>query len=320
MLLRCSAPSLIKPAPGSQRSPRIRRSGVWNAATGATIAKLEHRGPITSVAFCPSEDCIVTTATDGVVRIWDIKTSDTRYENSHSAPGTKVVVDPARRNSAVTVGRDGTIDVWDLETGAKVLVLKGHVNAIFDASFSSTGEYLVTASRDKTARIWRIPAATTTPNRTNVGAQTRTIDIDDKAKLVALGSSDGTVALLETGTFRRLASARISQRAVTLIKFNEQANQVLLGSEDGSVALYSIPKLERLYSGSTDNSEIGGGYFTETGFSVLTLGGGTYAYDGKTLTQIRRHNYDCGHLLSSLPGVIVPRLPKRAEQLVSSIT
>ena len=234
----------------------------------------------------------MTTATDGVVRIWDIKTSDTRYENGHSAPGTKVVVDPARRNSAVTVGRDGTIDVWDLETGARVLALKGHVNAIFDASFSSTGEYLVTASRDKTARIWRIPAATTTPNRTNVGAQTRTIDIDDKAKLVALGSSDGTVALLETGTFRRLASAKISQRAVTLVKFNEQANQVLLGSEDGSVALYSIPKLERLYSGSTDNSEIGGGYFTETGFSVLTLGGGTYAYDGKTLTQIRHHNYD----------------------------
>ena len=196
------------------------------------------------------------------------------------------------RNSAVTVGRDGAIFVWDLETGTKVLTLNVHADDIFDASFSSTGEFLVTASRDQTARVWRVPAATTTLSRTNVGAETRTIDVDSKAKLVVLGSYDGTVALVDTNTLKRLASAKISKRAVTLVKFNEQANQVLLGSEDGSVALYSIPKLERLYHGMTDNSEIAGGYFTKTGFSVLTMGGSTYGYDGTTLSQVRHHNYD----------------------------
>src|SRR6478609_4332762 len=42
----------------------------------------------------------------------------------------------------------------------------------------------------------------------------------------------------------------------------------------------------------TDNSEIAGGYFTMTGFSVLTVGGSTYGYDGKTLSQVFHHNYD----------------------------
>ena len=42
----------------------------------------------------------------------------------------------------------------------------------------------------------------------------------------------------------------------------------------------------------TDNSEIAGGYFTNTGFSVLTTGGSTYGYDGTTLSQVRHHNYD----------------------------
>ena len=235
----------------------------------------------------------MTTTTDGVGRIWDIKTSDLKFPlNGHSAPITKVVLDPAGRNSAATVGRDGALLVWDLETGTRVLTLNGHTGDIFDASFSSTGEFLITASSDQTARIWRIRAATTTLNRTNIGVDPRTIDINNNAKLVALGSYDGTVALLETNTLKRLASAKISERAVTLVKFNEQADQVLLGSEDGSVALYSIPKLERLYHGLTDNSEIAGGYFTRNGFSVLTLGGSAYTYDGKTLSQVRHHSYD----------------------------
>jgi WD40 repeat protein len=106
-----------------------------------------------------------------------------------------------------------------------------------------------------------------------------------------LGSYEGTAALLETDTLKRLADARVSESAVTLAKFNAQASQVLLGSQDGSIALYSIPNLERLYGGSTDNSEIAGGYFTETGFSVLTLAGGTYAYDGKMLSEVRRHSH-----------------------------
>ena len=270
-----------------------RTARVWDALTGEQIARLEHPRTINSVAFCPSGDCIVTAATDGVVRIWDIKTSDTKFQlNDHSGPVTKVVVGSAGRNSAVTVGRDGAIFVWDLETGARVLTLNVHAADVFDASFSSTGEFLVTASRDQTARVWRVPAAATTLSRTNVGAETRTIDVDSKAKLVVLGSYGGTVALLDTNTLRRLASVKISESAVTLARFNEQASQVLLGSEDGSVALYSIPNLEGLYFGMTDNSEIAGGYFTMTGFSVLTVGGSTYGYDGKTLSQVFHHNYD----------------------------
>jgi hypothetical protein len=90
-------------------------------------------------------------------------------------------------------------------------------------------------------------------------------------------------ALLDTNTLRRLASVKISESAVTLARFNEQASQVALGSEDGSVALYSIPNLESLYFGMTDNSEIAGGYFTMTGFSVLTVGGSTAAETNRTV-------------------------------------
>jgi WD40 repeat protein len=276
---------------------------VWNALTGELISKMDHGQLVSTIAFCPSTDCMVTAASDGVIRKWDIKTGDFIADlNGHSGEVMKVVVNPARKNSMVTVGRDGAVFMWDLETADKVLALYGHTDNIFDASFSSTGEFLVTTSRDKTARIWRVPAAITTSNRTNLGAETRTIDIDSNAKLVALGSYSGTVALLETSTFTRLASAKVSERAVTLIKFNEQASHVLLGSEDGSVALYSIPKLEPLYRASTDGSEIAAGFFTGAGFAVLTLDGGVYMYDGKTLSQVGHHTYDSASTIALTTG------------------
>ena len=189
-----------------------RTARVWETLTGEQIAKLEHPRPISSVEFCPSGDCIVTTGYDGVARVWDVKTGDIKHSlNGHSEQIKKVAVDPAGRNSAVTVGRDGAIFVWDLETGTKVLTLNVHAADIFDASFSSTGEFLVTTSRDQTARVWRVPAAATTLGRTNIGADTRTIDVDGKAKLAVLGSYDGTVALVDISASKRLASATISK-------------------------------------------------------------------------------------------------------------
>ena len=61
------------------------------------------------------------------------------------------------------VGPDGTgyhresdrlAKVWDARTGAEILNLKGHSDAIFSAAFSPDGSRVVTGSVDRTARIW----------------------------------------------------------------------------------------------------------------------------------------------------------------------
>jgi WD40 repeat protein len=46
--------------------------------------------------------------------------------------------------------------IRDIVTGKSLSKLEGHTNAICSASFSPDGKFVVTASRDKTARIWNI--------------------------------------------------------------------------------------------------------------------------------------------------------------------
>ncbi len=47
-----------------------------------------------------------------------------------------------------------TARVWDPLTGKELVVLRGHEGPVWSAAFSPLGDRIVTASLDKTARVW----------------------------------------------------------------------------------------------------------------------------------------------------------------------
>ena len=63
---------------------------------------------------------------------------------AYSPDGTRIV----------TASEDKTARIWDARTGAQLVVLPGHGNAVEFAAYSPDGTRIVTASADKTARIW----------------------------------------------------------------------------------------------------------------------------------------------------------------------
>jgi WD40 repeat protein len=49
---------------------------------------------------------------------------------------------------------DNTVRIWDVATAKEIAVLRGHEQPVYTAAFSPDGSRIVTASADKTARIW----------------------------------------------------------------------------------------------------------------------------------------------------------------------
>ena len=51
---------------------------------------------------------------------------------------------------------DGVIKIWDLHTGYLLQTLSGHSSDITSVSFSANGKTLVSASRDRTIKVWQL--------------------------------------------------------------------------------------------------------------------------------------------------------------------
>ena len=56
----------------------------------------------------------------------------------------------------VTASADKTARLWNSSTGQLLAVLSGHTSSVSSARFSSDGQWIVTASDDRTARVSRI--------------------------------------------------------------------------------------------------------------------------------------------------------------------
>jgi len=54
---------------------------------------------------------------------------------------------------------EDTLKIWDLETGRERIALRGHTHSISDFAFSPDSRYLLSASWDKTLKVWDIGPA-----------------------------------------------------------------------------------------------------------------------------------------------------------------
>jgi WD40 repeat protein len=95
----------------------------------------------------------------------------------------------------VTGGTDSTARVWDAATGDVELVLRGHGDAVNDASFSSNGRFVVTASADGTARVWDLATGVTLAVLAGARAPLASASFSPDDRFVAVGGDDGSTRI-----------------------------------------------------------------------------------------------------------------------------
>jgi len=111
-------------------------------------------GTVNSVAFSPDQQWFVTAGDDGQAHLWDRATQEPRLAIRHGAVINAVAVSPDSRLLA-TAGGDGIVRIWNTQDGSAVRSLSGHQERVSGVAFSpKSGRYLVSCSRDKTARVW----------------------------------------------------------------------------------------------------------------------------------------------------------------------
>ena len=133
---------------------------LWDIATGEELLSF-HQGneyDVTTVAFDPSGKRAATGDGENQLKVWDAETGDEIATlRGHTETVTCAEFSPDGK-SIVSGGWDDSLLLWAAKSGRRVKELRGHSDDITDVLFVD-GDLIVSASEDKTVRIWSAQTA-----------------------------------------------------------------------------------------------------------------------------------------------------------------
>lgn len=162
----------------------LNKTHIWNVKTGTLIHELDNNtslarligtlnNPTHLAMFSPNGRCMVSYSTNGIARIWDVKTGillraldffsslDEQTVPIEITPNCRFilaasyVLATSHRNNLMTTKPFSIIYILDTTTGSLAHALASNSGPVRSAKFSSNGRSIVTASDDGTVHIWR---------------------------------------------------------------------------------------------------------------------------------------------------------------------
>lgn len=111
---------------------------------------------ITNISFNPTESSILASAaTDRSIVLYDLRTSSPLSRAILTFATNKISWNPMEAFNFAAASEDHNIHIFDMRNLKRSLnVLKDHVAAVMDVEFSPTGQELVSASYDRSIRLW----------------------------------------------------------------------------------------------------------------------------------------------------------------------
>jgi WD40 repeat protein len=133
--------------------------------------------------------------------------------------------------------------VWDARTGRKTASLEGHTEEVYQAVFDATGERIVTASRDGTARVWDAASGETLLVLRGHAGPVWCCAIDAGGKWIATGGDDGTTRLWDARSGEEWMTLPAVGGPVLAVSFHPEGERVLTASRDGAARLWPVDPL-----------------------------------------------------------------------------
>jgi WD repeat and SOF domain-containing protein 1 len=170
---------------------------------------------ITDVCFNQVETSVIAaTAADRSILLFDLRTNMPVIKTVLKFASNRVVFNPMEAMNLAVASEDHNIYVFDARNFDKAQnIHKGHVAAVMDVEFSPTGEELVSASYDRSIRIWSRDKGQSrdmyhTKRMQRVFRACWTMD----SKYVLSGSDDGNIRLWRANASERSGVKSARQR------------------------------------------------------------------------------------------------------------
>ncbi|KAJ3331951.1 Calpain-6 [Blyttiomyces sp. JEL0837] len=235
-------------------------SGDWLPKAPEKFALAGHRSPITSISFHPIFSLIASASEDATIKVWDFETGEfERTLKGHTKAVQGVAFAPAERggNLLASCSVDLSIKIWDTQADYQcVRTLFGHDHSVSSVAFIHPGDQLVSASRDKTLKIWEVETGYCVKTLHGHSDWVRMAVASDDGRTLASCSSDQTVRVWDTATGESSAELRGHEHVVECVAFAPRtaiASIRELAGMDSKTKEQPVPG-QYLVSGSRDKT------------------------------------------------------------------
>jgi WD40 repeat protein len=221
---------------------------LWSAGTetNTQMAVLAaHTGSAGRAVFSPDGRRALTASDDNSVRLWDAEAGRQIATFTRAGSGMAAFSPDGR---LVAIPDNNTVVVRDANTGEREdRIFQGHSAAVQSVAFSADGRRIVTASDDRTARVWDL----------QTGGQIAALTEHTAPVRSAVFSPDG-LRVVSTQTPQRSGNVTIvtSNDSVALL-WDALSGRVILRFEGDMVQLYDAtfsPNGKRIVTASGDNT------------------------------------------------------------------
>jgi WD40 repeat protein len=132
-----------------EKAIKIRQFG-----SGQLVRSLRESYKILTVAFSPNGETFASGGSDGIARLWDLKSGRVLQTFSEHSDFVSAVSFSKDGKILLSGDGDGNIKLWQVETGEEICTLSEHGDRIMSVALSPGGNSLVSCSADRTIKIW----------------------------------------------------------------------------------------------------------------------------------------------------------------------
>lgn len=129
---------------------------VWNVDTWKLLIALPFNlGKIRDIAAGFNEHEIVIATQSGEIKRLDLNNFNEIDSSMHHGDGVNSLLNfSLQKKIVLTAGKDGLLKFWKLTNASSNIAIPAHYSAIYRTLSINSGKYFITASRDKSIKIW----------------------------------------------------------------------------------------------------------------------------------------------------------------------
>ncbi|MFO0150664.1 MAG: DnaJ domain-containing protein [Microcystis sp.] len=206
-----------------------------------------HQANIGAIDVSPDGKIIASAGEDQTIKLWQRETGKLIYSFvGVNEPLQTLAISPNGK-SIIAGGLDGRISQWQLDTKqykssffARVNAPDSHDGVILQLAFAANERFIVSASNDKTLRIWGYHTGEL--KRTLIGHEeaVNTCAISPDSQIIASGSDDKTIKLWRFDHSYAYQTFIGDRAAVNSLAFSNDGQYLISGGSDKVIKIWDI--------------------------------------------------------------------------------